>query len=151
MLDRKGRKENGRTRGGEGEGRGGERKPGQSFLQRATRSNLCRGCVPGEGRCGGGTVLSGSLLFGAGRGGSTHEEERVEFLSHGPAHVLLHHWEHLHEVLRRRTGRRRGDRGGVARGPPRRSPALPPLTSSVRLACRWLLLWSVLPMAAIRL
>lgn len=90
----------------------------------------------------------------SGQDGSAYEEELVEFLPHGLAHVLLHHWERLHEELRPEGGR-----GGVtatatvtasartsARSPHRRG-----LTSSVRLASLWLLLWSVLPMAAIRL
>lgn len=78
--------------------------------------------------------------------GRTYEEEHVEFLPHGPTHALLHHREHPHEVLRQA--------GGVTAAPKpraRRPASRRPRTSSVRLACRWLLLWSVLPMAAIRL
>lgn len=92
------------------------------------------------------------LLFVAGRDGGTYEEELVEFLPHGLAHVLLHDRERLHEVLRSGVGGGRRDcRAAPGRAAPRRPAGAAALTCSVRLACRWLLLWSVLPMALSRL
>lgn len=140
-ADRKGREGNGTTQRG-----GKEPKPGRSLQLQAPGRSVRRGCGPGEGRCGGGTFRGGPSLGG----GDAYEEELVELFSHRPADMLLHHREHLHEVLRRRAGRR-GDCGALAWGLPTRRPAAPPLTSSVRLACRWLLQWSELPMAANRL
>lgn len=49
-----------------------------------------------------GTVLSQASAEAGGDRSTTYKEELVEFFPHGLADLLLHQWEHLHEVLRQK-------------------------------------------------